>query len=168
MAELDTVISAVCSGLRDGGVSAVISQNPFGGKKRHLRPIVTVGLKSGSVISSGLKEYLGMQYDVTTDTYSEIFGKKLELSLGLSMWSPKTGDQGHEKCLTLFSQVADALGSLPESLKVRELSCGETVYDPTAEMFRCDAELKLEAYLIAESTDDTQFLDFKLKGVLTN
>jgi predicted heme/steroid binding protein len=33
MAELDTVITAVCSSLEEGGVSAVISQNPFGGKK---------------------------------------------------------------------------------------------------------------------------------------
>jgi hypothetical protein len=109
-----------------------------------------------------------MRYDAGTDTYSEIYGKKLELSLGLSLWSPKTSDQGHEKCLALFSQVAEALGSMPEALRVRELCCGETVYDSTAEMFRCDAELKLSAFLTAESADDTQFLDFKLKGVLTN
>lgn len=168
MAELESVISIVCQGLSDGGVSAVISQNPFGGKKRHTRPIVTVGLKAGSTVSCGFAEYLGMKYDPKSDTYNELYGKKLDVALGLSFWSPKTESYGHEKCLLLFSQVADALKSLPESLKVRELSCGETNYDTTAEMFRCDAELKLSAYLTAESTDDSQFLDFKLKGVLTN
>lgn len=168
MAELDTVIGAVCEALIDGGVPAVISQNPFGGKKRHHDPIVTVGFKAGSVISCGFKEYLGMRYDSDTDTESEVYGKRIDLTLGLSLWSPKTSDHGHEKCLTLFSQTADALGSLPEALKVRELSCGETVYDHTAEMFRCDAELKLSAFLTAETADDSQFLDFKLKGVITN
>ncbi len=168
MAELDTIITAVCQSLSDGGVSAVISQNPFGGKKRHNNPIITVGLKAGTAVSCGFAEYLGMKYDEGLDTYSELYGKKMDLSLGLSFWSPKAEKHGHEKCLMLFSQVADALKSLPVSLKVKELSCGETLFDVTAEMFRCDAELKLSAFLTAESTDDPQFLDFKLKGVLIN
>ena len=168
MAELDSVISIVCQSLSSGGVSAIISQNPFGGKKRHTSPIVTVGLKAGSTMSCGFAEYLGMRYDAESDTYNELYGKKIDISLGLSLWSPKTESCGHEKCLMLFSQVVDALKCLPESLKVRELSCGETEYDTTAEMFRCDAELKLSAFLTAESNDDSQFLDFKLKGVLIN
>ncbi|MBE6948502.1 MAG: hypothetical protein E7456_01525 [Ruminococcaceae bacterium] len=168
MAELETIISAVCRGLSEGGVSAVISQNPFGGKKRHTSPIVTVGLKSGNAVSCGFAEYLGMRYDAENDTYNELYGKKLDIALGLTLWSPKSESFGHEKCLMLFSQVADALHSLPESLKVRELSCGETEYDTAAEMFRCDAELKLSAFLVAESSDESQFLDFKLKGVLIN
>lgn len=166
MAELDSVIAAVCQGLRNGGVSAVISQNPFGGKKRHTNPIVTVGLKTGTAVSCGFAEYLGMCYNAEKDTYNELYGKKMDISMGLSLWSPKTEEHGHEKCLALFSQVVEALKTLPSSLKVKELSCGETSFDTTAEMFRCDAELKLSAFFTAESTDDSQFLDFKLKGVL--
>lgn len=168
MAELDSIISAVCQGLRDGGVSAVISQNPFGGKKRHTKPIVTVGLKAGEAVSCGFAEYLGTRYDTVSGILNELYGKKIEISLGLSLWSPNLEQFGHEMCLKLFSQVTDALNCLPEALKVRELSCGETDYDDTAEMFRCDAELKLSAFLTAENRDDSQFLDFKLKGVLTN
>lgn len=168
MTELDSIISCVCDGLVTGGVSAVISQNPFGGKKRHVNPIVTVGLKAGSAVSCGLAEYMGMRYISSSDSYCEVYGKKIDVSLGLSMWSPKTSSEGHEKCLQLFSQIIDALDSLPDPLKVKELSCGETHYDPSAEMFRCDAELKLSAFLTAESDDDSQFLDFKLRGVLTD
>lgn len=168
MAELDSVIAIVCQCLADGGASAVISQNPFGGKKKHVKPIITVGLKAGSAVSCGFAEYLGLRYDSVTDIYNELYGKKIDLSLCLAMWSPKNSENGHEKCLMLFSQVVDALKCLPEALKVRELSCGETVYDPTADMFRCDAELKLSAFLTAECSDDSQFLDFKLKGVLIN
>lgn len=168
MAELESVISIVCQTLSDGGVSAVISQNPFGGKKRHNSPIVTVGLKAGAAVSCGFAEYLGTRYDPNADKYNEIYGKKMDVSLGLSLWSPKTENFGHEKCLILFSQVADALKCLPASLKVKELSCSETHYDAITEMFCCEAELKLSAFLTAESTDDSQFLDFKLKGVLKN
>lgn len=168
MAELDSVINIVCQGLTDGGVAAIISQNPFGGKKRHTKPIITVGLKAGSAVTCGFAEYLGVRFDENQGTYNELYGKKIDISLSLSLWSPKSESYGHETCLTLFSQVADALKSLPEALKVKELACGETDYDVSAEMFRCDAELKISAFLTAESQDDSQFLDFKLKGVLTN
>ena len=163
MTELETIIGCVCDSLVNGGVSAVIVQNPPGNKKRHTRPIVTVGLKAGA-LSVGSTEYLG------EDRFSrrEIYGRRMELTLGLGLWVPKDSENSHETCLELFSQIVGALGELPESVRVKELVCGETVFDTSADMFRCDGELKISAYLIAEKEDDGVFLDFKLKGVITN
>ena len=163
MTELETIIGCVRDSLSNGGVSAVIVQNPPGNKKRHTNPIVTVGLKAGA-LSVGSTEYLG------EDRFShlEIYGQRIELTLGLGLWVPKNGEDSHDACLELFSQIAGALGELPEAVRVKELVCGETVFDASAEMFRCDGELRLSAYLIAEKEDDGAFLDFKLKGVITN
>ena len=163
MTELETIIGCVRDSLVNGGVSAVIVQNPPGNKKRHTHPIVTVGLKAGA-LSVGSVEYLG------EDRFSrrEIYGRRMELTLGLGLWVPKDSESSHETCLELFSQIVGALGELPESVRVKELVCGETVFDPSADMFRSDGELKISAYLIAEKEDDGVFLDFKLKGVITN
>lgn len=163
MTELETIIGCVRDSLSNGGVSAVIVQNPPCNKKRHTRPIVTVGLKAGA-LSVGSAEYLGEE----RFSRREIYGRRMELTLGLGLWVPKDSENSHETCLELFSQIVGALGELPESVRVKELVCGETVFDSSADMFRCDGELKISAYLIAEKEDDGVFLDFKLKGVITN
>lgn len=166
MAELDSILSAVCDTLESKKISAAISRYPYGGKKQHEAPVVTVGLKSGSTAPSGFAEYMGQRYDRVTDTYNEIYGKRLDMSFAIDIYSPKSQAYGAGRCLEIFGEIAEACSSLPSGIRVKEILCGETKYDTAVNMFCCQAELKFTAFLYAEQTGDAEFLDFVLKGVL--
>ena len=166
MAELDTVITAICDTLEKEKISAAIARYPYGGKERHEAPIVTVGLKSGSAAPSGFAEYMGQRYDSTTDTYNEIYGKRLDMALAIAIYSPKSQEYGAGACLQIFGEIAEACTSLPDGIRVKEIVCGETKFNTDVCMFCCEAELRLTAFLYAEQKEDTEFLDFVLRGVL--
>ena len=109
VAELDTIISAVCNTLITGGISAAISQSPIRAKMRHSSPVVTVGLKGGENISCGFAEYMGMRFDEDTSQFIETYGKRMEMSLALHIYSPKAQEYGAEGCLAVFSERGQLL-----------------------------------------------------------
>ena len=168
MAELDAITSIVRDTLVAGGFQAAICDYPFGGKMRHETPVVSVGIKSGSGVAAGFAEYLGQQYDSENDTYNELFGKKLDVVIGLHIYSPKSESFGADGCLSVFSEAASILSKLPGGLRIREITCGETEYDAAIGMFHCPVDLKCTAFMYAIKKEENDILDFTLKGVLVN
>ena len=166
MAELDAVVDAVCDALRETGVPVVMAAYPFGAKERHARPAVTVGVAGGSGVSAGFAEYMGIEYDRTADTYSELYGKRMELTLSVTIWSPKTSPYGAAACHSLFGDIMEATPLMPSGLKVREVNCGEVRFDSLSDMFRLGAEIKVTAFFSARRTDDAEVLDFILRGTV--
>lgn len=168
MAEIDVVISGVCAALKAAGVPAAVTSFPFGGKKRHTKPIAAVSVKSGSAISSGFAEYLGEYLDVETGGYYELYGKRLELTVGIGIYSPPDEQHGAIACPKLFSDIAAAVTRLPAGLRVKEISCTETRFDEDVGLFLCEAELSCAAHLYARAEEEGEFLDFRLKGEVVN
>lgn len=166
MAEIDTVIGAVCDALCEYGVPAVMTAYPSSARERFTSPVATVGLGGGSGVSSGFSEYMGIRFDEVKQTYAEVYGKRLELTLSVGIWSPKDAEYGAAACHAIFGDLVAALPALPNGIRVRELTCGETRFDRSAGMFRLGAELKLTAFLYAEKTDDAEILDFTLRGTV--
>ena len=166
MAALNTITAAVRDSFTSSGIEAAICEYPAGEKMRYDKPVLSIGVKSGSGVSSGFSEYMGERYDIESDTYSELYGKRLEIVLGVHIYSPRV-PHGAAGCISVFSEIAAATGNFPLSLRVREISCGETEFDTVTGMFHCLVELKCLAYMYAVKTDDTELLDFKLKGVLS-
>ncbi len=164
MTELEIILQALREAL-DGGEAYQVTQTyPNGGRPPLTGPVVAVGLKAGSEVSCGFASYMGT---LTTpqDGEREIYGKKMELTVGADIYSPRDPDNGAGKCLEVFSRLAGAVAGLPEGLHCLELTCGETVYDRTVEAFHCPCELKLQAYLYAAADDESgRILHFNLKG----
>lgn len=166
MTEIETISEAVRAALGECGIENVIAAYPAGMRERYASPVVTVGIGSGSGVSGGFAEYLGISYDEQEDTYSEIYGKRLELSLAIGIYSPKDAQYGAEKCGSIFGSIASSVSSMPSGIRVKELKCGETVFDPRSGMFRLGAEMRITALLYAQSTDDGEILDFTLRGTV--
>lgn len=167
MAELDQVLQAVCTSLENSDISVAIQRYPLEMRKRYTTPVITVGLKSGVGTTPGFAEYIGQRYVQESDQYIEVYGKRLELTLCLNIYAPKSEANGAGKCMELFGKVLTTLNTLPSGLRIRSVTCGETEFDHSANLFCCPCEVKLTAFLYAETTEDIgEFLDFILKGVL--
>ena len=166
MAELETIITEVCEALTTAGLPNVTPAYPDGKRGRYVSPAVAVGLGAGCCVTSGGPEYLGMSYDERLGSSVEVYGKRMELTLALWIFSPRGTPCGAVGCAAVFGEIAAALPYLPSGIRVKELRCGETVFDESAGMFRLDAELKISAFFSAEATDDGEVLDFNLRGTV--
>ena len=69
--------------LSSAGVGNVIRAFPPGVTAAYSEPVIAVGLKSGSGVSVGLADYIGMKYERERDSFTEIYGKRVELTLSL-------------------------------------------------------------------------------------
>lgn len=166
MAELETIIAEVCEALTKAGLPNVTPAYPDGVRGRYLSPAVAVGLGAGCSVSSGGPEYLGMSFDAQSGSSVEVYGKKMELTLNVWVFSPRRAPFGAAGCAAVFGELAAALPYLPSGIRVKELRCGETVFDESAGMFRLDAEIRISAFFSAEATDDDEVLDFNLRGTV--
>ncbi len=168
MAELESIMKAVCDTLTENNVSAAISQYPPESKRRYEIPVVTVGLKSGGTSAAGMYDYLGSKMKEGGDSSVEVFGKRMEMTLGLDIYAPKGEKHGAGACLKIFSEIAEACHTLPSGIKVSKFNCVEMGFDAVTNMFKCRTELEFTAFLYAERDEGTEFLDFVLKGVLNS
>lgn len=160
----DTMADALIS----AGMEGVVRDFPDGGKKRYSRPVVAVGVKAGTGFSAGFKEYLGEKFRDDLGAWVELYGFRLDLTFGLSIYSPKGEPHGAAGCQLMLDRLSEAAGKLPDGLKVRSLSFGEVSFDQVTGMFLCQAQLECAAFLYVEMDEDGEFLDFMLKGVLKN
>ncbi|HHU21920.1 MAG TPA: hypothetical protein GXZ52_00645 [Clostridiales bacterium] len=162
---LNTVVSALADTLRQAGIEAVCQYHPAPLDNRK-GPLVCVGVKSSKLVTSGAGEYLGLRRS-EDGSFTEAYGFRLELVLGLDIYSPYDGEPGG--CLGCFGEISAALGRMPSGLKIRKLVCGVTAPDRVTEMFRCPCELHCMAYLICGAREETgEFTDFELKGTVIN
>jgi len=159
MAMLDTVMDAFTKALRDGGVDA-LREYPGTRIGRRKMPLVCVGAKSGRLSGSGMGDYLGTD----KNGGGEIYALRLELVLGMEIFSPVEYDGG---CIAVFEKISAALPQLPSGLKPSALICGEVSPDYDTGMLKCGAELHCTASLVCRAEEETgEFMDFELKGVL--
>ncbi len=166
MTEMESVITGVCSAIKACGVGNVFPAYPYGTGERYLSPVVTVGVKAGSGMGASFAEYLGESYDRETDRYTEIYGKRLEITLALGIYSPVSEEYGANGCASVFGDIVSALPALPSGVKTREIKCGETVFDEKTGMFLLESEIRLTAFLTAEASDEDEVLDFTLRGTV--
>lgn len=166
MAELDSIINAVCEAFEKSGLSAAILKYPSSLRKHYDVPVAAFGIKNGTGVSSGFAEYMGLRYDGEKDVYFELYGKRMELTLGISIYSPKNAKFGSGKCFEIFEEMTAAITKLPSGIRVKEMTCGETKYSTEEEMFKLETTISCTAFLYAEREDSsTEFLDFRVKGV---
>lgn len=156
---LDTVIDCFVQTLCSGGIDAV-KEYPAVRFERKIAPVVSVGAKTGKLSGSGMGEYMG----ISRDDSREIYAMRLELVLGIDIFSPIGCSDG---CIGIFEKISALLPQLPSGLRPSALVCGEVSPDSETRMLRCPCELHCTASLTCEADAERgEFLDFTLKGVL--
>jgi len=163
MAEIETIIGAVCETLGEALETDVLQAWPPAAKRRHEAPVVTVSLRAGSAVAAGLAEYLGERYDDETAAWCETYGKRLELTLGVDVYAP-AGAGGAVKCLDIVAGVIGAIPALQAGIKVRRFTCGEARFDQATGMFVCPADMECACYFYADKRGDEELSGFILKG----
>jgi len=162
---LDEVLNALLELLRKTGIRAA-TQYPAEEIRREDGAAVVVGIRSAKSVSAGFGGYLGLRSDPEAGDV-ELYGFQVELLVSLDIYA--TESEGARGCVSGYSAVAAALGSLPAGLRLRTLSCGSPAPDLGTGMFKCEAELTCAAHFVCSKPDDTgEFTDFALYGHVVN
>ena len=164
----DAIVGALAEALSESGVRA---RGSFPLSRMDLKDgaVVCVSVRSSVMLSSGMGDYLGRAVDSQGNDCGELYGLKLELSVGLDIYAPAGRERGAGECLLCYERVSRALTELPSGLKMRELRCGEAQPDGITEGYKCPVELLCTAHIVGQTDGDSGgFLDFILKGVVKN
>lgn len=148
--------------LNGQGVCAVTAwENGPRAKREGAVAVVSIRACTGG--PAGFQDYLGERLDEESGRWEEWYGRKAEITFGLDIWAPRMG--GEEVCAAHFSRMAQVLTlGGPEGVRLREISCGETVFDETEGMFRCPAKAVGLVFLRARADESGMFTDFTVKG----
>ena len=161
MKELRQIRDAVISALRAGGLEA---EAAYPGKWAAERktPLATVAVGAAEGRALGFCGYLG-ETQGADGQVREVYGKRLEgvISVDLRAARAAVCEEGAE------TAAAVLLGSLPEGIRPGELRWEALAWERETGLFLRRGKLKCEALFLAERGDqETEFLDFVLKGVL--
>lgn len=156
---------AVVRAIADGGCEAAERYGAQTLAKREA-PVCAVGTREVTIARAGQVEYLGRRSDETTQEQREVFGRRMELTLSLDVYAPRT--MLCSGCEEAAEQVTQAmLSALPEGLRLKTLRWDETKWDSVSGMFRRSGSAGYEAWFLAEaSEEETVFTEFILRGTV--
>ena len=161
-AELEQIRESMAAYLTGKGVTAVTAW-PDGARTWGDGPAAVVSLRSCQAAGSGLGDYLGRRYDEESGAWQELYGKRLEVVLGLDLWA--AGAEGARRIQESFEALLQALHEgAPEGLKVREVTCGETEYSQASGLMVRRVQMVCTAHLYAAAEEGATFLNFEIRG----
>lgn len=162
--EYDSIVAAVTHLLEESTDMAVCAF-PYGKMKYYHYPVVAVSIEEAETANAGVGDYLGIFNDVETGA-REIYGRYVEVTLGLHIYSPDTEEYGAQVCQRVFGQIVSAFSDSTLPMKIKCLQCGDTEYDSITRMYHCKASAKCRCFMTAEICEDGEFTDYILKGVM--
>ena len=132
-------------------------------RERLTRPTAVVSVRKCQVGPAGFQDYLGERFDRDSGQWTELYGRKAELTFGLDLYAPpSTGEAGLQAA---FDKLMEALaGGGPGGLILREVSCGETGYDTAGRLLKRSVQAVYDTYLYAVAQPGGAFLDFEIRG----
>ena len=163
-AGVEQVCQAMADYLNRQGVPAAVAW-PARLRQEQKETLAVVSLRGCQAETAAFQDYLGERYDDQTGRWSEWYGRRARLTLGLDLYAPEGGDG--QAVQRAFDALAGALilGG-PEGLRVEEFSCGQTAYDPDSRRLMRPVQAVCGAWLCAAAGDDGAFTDFELRGVI--
>lgn len=160
--ELEQIRESMAAFLNARGVKAVTAW-PDGARTWGDGPAAVVSVRSCQAAGSGIGDYLGRRYDEESGAWQELYGKRLEVALGLDLWA--AGAEGARRIQESFETLLQALHEgAPEGLKVREVTCGETEYDQASGLMVRRVQMVCTAHLYAAAEEGATFLNFEIRG----
>ena len=158
------VTKAVCDAVTKCGTFA-ICRYPAETKLKYRQPAAAVYIKESRGLSSGFGEYIGTR-TTPEGGETEIYGKKLAMTIGFDVFSPEGSQYGAEGCSRALSNVLNAMSLVPSAIKPREITLGDTKFNSQTGMYMAQGEIRCDVYVSAERDDDGTFTDFRLRGVV--
>ena len=117
MTAIGQVKRAVVKAVAEAGCAATAA---YGAEelKRYERAVAAVGVRETRITKAGLIGYLGRRTDERTQETAECYGRRMELSVSLDIYAPRTlGAQGCEDAAETAAQALTT--ALPEGLRLR-------------------------------------------------
>lgn len=162
--EYDSIIASVTQFLGESTALSVCAL-PYGKMKHYDIPVVAVSIEEADAAASAVGDYLGIFYDVETGE-RELYGRYLEIGLGLHIYSPDNEVYGAPVCQRIFGQIVSAFSGSGLPFKIKSLQCGDTEFDYVTRMYHCKVGAKCRCFMTAEIRDDGELTDYILKGVM--
>lgn len=162
--ELTQVRNAVIDTLRSAGLTA-LAAFPAERAKSYETAVAAVAVGTAQGRAMGFCNYLGEARSEDGGGVKELYGKQMEGVITVDIRSRRAAD-----CEAACETAADALlASLPAGIRPGELRWEALAWERETGMFLRRGHLQCRACFLAESREDgTEFLDFILKGVMTN
>lgn len=163
-AGMEQICQVMADYLNGQGVSAAAAW-PARLRQEQKETLAVVSLRGCEAGPSGFQDYLGERYDAQTGRWTEWYGRRARLTIGLDLYAPEGGDG--QAVQRAFDALAGALilGG-PEGLRVEEFSCGQTAYDPDSRRLMRPVQAVCGAYLCAQAGTDGSFTEFEVRGVI--
>jgi len=164
MRELTQVRDAVLSALNSAGVQA-LAVFPADRAKRYSGAAAAVAVGAAGGKALGFCNYLGEVYDAEAGVVREVYGKQLEGIITVDIRAERAAD-----CEAACETAAEVLlGGLPSGIRPGELNWEGLCWEKETGMFLRRGSLRCQAVFVAREQEDGQlFLDFILKGVMTD
>lgn len=164
MKELTQVRDAVVSALNGAGVRA-LAAFPADRAKRYSGAVAAVAVGAAEGKAMGFCNYLGEVYDPEAGTVRELYGKQLEGVITVDVRAERAADC--EKACGTAAEVL--LGGLPSGIRPGELNWEALCWEKETGMFLRRGGLQCRAVFTAQEQEDgAMFLDFILRGVMTD
>lgn len=162
--ELTQVRDAVIDTLRAAGLTA-LAAFPAERARSYESPVAAVAVGAAQGRAMGFCNYLGEVRSGDGGQVKELYGKQLEGVISVDIRGRRAAD-----CEAGCETAAEALlGNLPAGIRPGELSWEALNWERETGMFLRRGKLQCRACFLAEGQEDgTEFLDFILKGVMTN
>ena len=162
MSELESVLEAFIAVIGKSGVRT-LREYPAGPAKLSGKTAAAVGVSGAKVISAGFAEYLGEETEDTGESF-EVYGKRLELEIGVSVYSPR--EKGAQGCLEAAGAVTGALMELPAGVRIGSVAWEETSFDSRTGLYLMNGKIQCLCVFRARRQDEDELLTFTLRGVL--
>lgn len=148
--------------LREYGLQAVAAMEPDS-RKRWDGPVAAVSLRKVVCAPGGFKDYLGLRDDPDTGNQEELYGKAVEVTLGLDIYAPREG--GESACQQGVCLMAEALTARGVGgLTVEEFETGPVEFLERDGLYRLTAKCLCKGWMVAAVDSTGAFVDFVVKG----
>lgn len=159
---LNAVRQSVVELLREYGLYAVTAMERS--ERRHWNgPTAAVSLNRVVCASGGFRDYLGLRHNEETGCEDELYGRAVELTLGLDLYAPRDG--GESACQQALGIMAEALTCRGAGgLSVQELQSGAVEFLERDGLYRMPVKCICKGWLVAATDSSGSFVDFEVKG----
>lgn len=161
---LEGLRQAVVAALNAGGLPAVAAMEPQA-RRRWDGPVAAVSLSAIQCQPGGFQDYLGGRKNPQTGAEEEVYGRRVELTLALDLYTPRSGGEGEgQEALALAAELLIAGGA--GGLDVVELTADRVEFLAQDGLYRLPVRCRCAGWLIARTDSAGAFTDFEVKGRL--
>ena len=159
---IDQLRRGVVELLREYGLYAVTAMDSDS-RRRWDGPVAAVSLNRVVCAPGGFRDFLGLRHNRETGLEDEVYGRAVEITLGLDLSAPRNG--GESACQQALGVMTEALTcNGAGGLSVDELSTRPVEFLEKDGLYRLPVQCTCKGWLVAAVDSSGAFVDFEVKG----